>query len=139
VYRLPSVSPTSSVPPSGVITMPLGNCRPSAATDTVPSGSIRFSDAVAASPPPIRSKPKSPTSTCPRSVTTRSLRCPPQCAVRSAWVDSVPSAYRSTRWSFIDTTTSEPSGSQPSPEGCCSTSTTTVSAPSGVTRLTVCR
>jgi len=42
VYRFPSVSPTSRVPPSAVTTMPLGKSRSSATTVTVPSGSTRF-------------------------------------------------------------------------------------------------
>jgi hypothetical protein len=44
-----------------------------------------------------------------------------------------------TPWVFIETTTSDPSGSHPRPEGCPGTSNSTVSRPSAVTRLTVCR
>ncbi len=51
---------------------------------------------------------------------------------------SLPS-QRSRRWSVIDTTTSDPSGSRPEPEGWVGTSSTTVSSPDGVTRLTVPR
>jgi hypothetical protein len=87
----------------------------------------------------MRSKPKSPTNARPEASTTMSLRCPVQTSDRSACVDTEPSANRSIRWSFIETTSSEPSGSQPSPDGWFSTSRTTVSLPSGATRLTVCR
>jgi hypothetical protein len=137
--RLPQVSPTISVPPSGVMTEPFGKRRPSAATVTVPSGSTRFSDAEVGAPPPMRSKPKSPTNARPWASTTMSFRWPPQTPDRSACVDTSPSARRSSRWSFIETTSSDPSGSQPRPDGWFSTSRTTVSPPSGFTRLTVCR
>ena len=107
---------------------------------TVPSGSTRFTDADDGAPPPMRSNPKSPTNARPDASTTRSLRCPPQTSDRSACVDTGPSeATRSSRWSFIETTSSEPSGSQPSPDGWFSTSRTTSSPPSGSTRLTVRR
>lgn len=59
--RLPMVSQTISVRPSGVSMDPLGKYSPSAATDTVPSGSTRASRASAGAPPPMRSKPKLPT------------------------------------------------------------------------------
>lgn len=140
VNRLPHVSPTISVPPSGVMTEPFGNSRPSAATLTVPSGSTRLSDEAAGAPPPIRSKPKSPTKARPEASTTMSFINPPQTCERSAWVETAPSAAtRSSTWSFIDTTSRSPSGSQPSPEGWFSTSRTTVSGPPGAIRLTVCR
>ena len=123
-----------------MMTDPFGNCSPSATTVTVPSRSTRLTDAGPGAPPPIRSNPKSPTNARPDASTTMSLRCPPQTSDRSACVDTSPSVTRSSRWSFIETTSSEPSGSQPSPDGWLSTSTTTVSAPPWPgTRLTVCR
>jgi hypothetical protein len=58
----------------------------------------------------------------------------------SAWTETVPSGdRRSTLWSRIDTTSSEPSGSQPRPEGCASTVITSSVAPSGAMANTVCR
>jgi hypothetical protein len=67
------------------------------------------------------------------------LSSPPHHGASSACVVVVVPSNRSSRWSVIDTTTREPSGSQPSPEGCVGTSRTTVSSPAGDTRLTVPR
>ena len=53
--RLPNVSLTSRVRPSGVITEPFGNIRSFATTVTVPSGSTRDTSVVANGAPPIRS------------------------------------------------------------------------------------
>jgi hypothetical protein len=47
--------------PSSVMTLPLGNQRSSATSVTVPSGSMRCSEAVAIGSPFISSKPKFPT------------------------------------------------------------------------------
>ena len=66
-----------------------------------------------------------------------SLRCPPQYSLTSACTLTDPSAERrSTRWSFIDTTSSEPSGIQPMPDGWPSTSMTSSSLPSVETATT---
>ena len=54
-------------------------------------------------------------------------------------VTSPPGARRSTRKSLHETTSSEPSGIQPSPDGWSGTSRTISSSPSGVTVDTVPR
>ncbi len=130
VKRAAKVSATISVP-SSVMTMPLGNQRSSATTLALPSGSTRTSPAVAGSPPPMMSKPKSPAYAKPCRSTIMSLRCPPVSADTSACTATVPSEERrSTRRSFIDTTSRSPPGIHPSPEGWPSTSTTVSSRPS---------
>ena len=59
---------------------------------------------------------------------------------RSACSVTSPSGVRrSTRKSLRETTSSEPSGIQPSPDGCSGTSSTISSSPSGVTVETVPR
>ena len=59
-----------------------------------------------------------------------SLRWPPQCSPTSACsVTPAVGDRRSNRWSFIDTTSSEPSGSQPSPDGWPSTVSTSSARP----------
>ena len=61
-------------------------------------------------------------------------------AERSACSVTSPSGERrSTRKSLRETTSSEPSGIQPRPEGCSGTSSTVSSTPSGVTVDTVPR
>ena len=59
--RQPRVSSTRSVVPSGVMAMPLGKSMSSAATDALPSGSIRTRLVGTGSPPAMRSKPNWPT------------------------------------------------------------------------------
>ena len=59
--RLPNVSLTISVEPSGVMAEPLGKCSGSLATETVPSGSTLASGAACSAAPDIRSNPKLPT------------------------------------------------------------------------------
>ncbi len=119
--RLPKVSATTRSPP--VSAGPFAKCNGSLATDTVPSGATRSSGAAARGAPFIRSKPKVPTQSPPPPSTTMSLS---RCSVwpdRSAWVTRVPSdSRRRIRRSRMDTTSSRPSGSQPSPDGCCGTS-----------------
>src|SRR3954447_8922029 len=56
-------NPARSLPPPGVIRVPFGNRRPSAATVALPPGSTRTSTVSAGSAPAIRSKPKLPTYT----------------------------------------------------------------------------
>ncbi|MNI43896.1 hypothetical protein D3C73_982400 [compost metagenome] len=59
--RLPKVSLTISVLPSGVMNEPLGKHSPSATACATPSVSTRTSVVVATGSPAIRSKPKLPT------------------------------------------------------------------------------
>jgi hypothetical protein len=68
-----------------------------------------------------------------------SLRWKSASSPTSAWTLNSPSANRSSLWSRIETISSEPSGSQPSPDGWPGTRTTSVSSPSGVTVYTACR
>ena len=65
-------------------TIPFGNHRSSASTRTEPSGSTRTRLVPAGSAKFMMSKPKLPVYARPSSSTSRSLRCPPQCSVRSA-------------------------------------------------------
>ena len=59
--RLPKVSLTIRVLPSGVMKEPLGKHSPSATARAEPSGSTRTTVVVATGSPAIRSKPKLPT------------------------------------------------------------------------------
>jgi len=100
------------------MTEPLGNISSSAARLAVPSGSTRISGASCGSANAIRSKPKQPTHARPRSSTTMSLTELSVNEPSSAWTLTFPSRSRlRMRWSFIETTRSEPSGSHPSPDG----------------------
>ena len=129
--RPPSVSATTSVRASGRITVPLGNMRSSAATVALPSASTRMMPAGLIGAPDMRSKPKFPTYARPWLSTTMSLRCHGASSERSAWTSGAPpSRTRRTRRSRIETTSIEPSGIQPSPDGCAGTlATVSGSAP----------
>ena len=119
------------------MTEPFGKARSSAATEALPSGSTRISAAGFGSPPPMRSKPKFPAYARPSDATTMSLRCPVQNSLTSACTLTAPSTdRRRIRWSSIETTSSEPSGSQPIPDGWPSTSMTVSSRPSSDTVTT---
>ncbi len=104
-------------------TLPLGNIRSSATLVTVPSGSTRRRTAGPIGAPAIKSKPKLPTYALPCPSTTMSLGWPETWGARSACTTSEPSdSRRRSVASRMDTTRSLPSGSQPSPDGCCGTS-----------------
>jgi hypothetical protein len=64
----------------------------------------------------------------------QSLRWPPQCWLTSACTATPASSdQRRRRWSRIETTSNEPSGIHPSPDGCPSTTKTSPVRPSGST------
>ena len=118
VIRAAKVSPTISVLPSGVIIVPFGKIRSSAASTTVPSGSTRAIRAgfdLAAGVVDSRScrrrrgPPRRPPCRC---------SCRWRRPTRSRVDDraSRPVSIRSSRRSFIETTSIRPSGSQPRPE-----------------------
>ena len=73
----------------------------------------------------------------PSALTTMSLTWPVAIADRSACSTSSPDAsWRSSRRSFIDTTISRPSGSQPRPDGWLATDTISSGSAPGVTAMT---
>ena len=69
--QAPKDSPTISVRPSGVITLPFGKRISSAATRALPSGSTRTMQVVRGFSPCSKSKPKFPTKARPRASTAR--------------------------------------------------------------------
>ena len=133
VRQAPKVSATISVAPSGVMTQPLGNITFSAAQWTLPSGSTRMRTVAVGAAPPCRSKPKLPTQARPLPSTTMSLQWNVASSPRSACATNVPSiSRRMSLRSCMDTTRRRPSGSQPRPEGSCSTRAMRSSWPLGV-------
>ncbi len=140
VTRRAIVSPTISVRPSGVMTLPFGNSNPSAATDTSPPAVTRASTVARRGSPVLRSKPKFPTYAVPSDATTMSLQLPVAIDDRSAWVTTWPScSTRSTRRDSIATTRRRPSGNQPRPLGGSSISSSTRRDPPSSTLDTACR
>ena len=73
----------------------------------------------------------------PDGATTMSLTWPPVTADRSACSTSSPDcSWRRILRSRIDTTSIRPSGSQPSPDGCCGTLTISSASLPGTTDIT---
>ena len=121
-----------------MITDPFGNSRSSAATLELPSGSILIRFAGAGSPKPIKSKPKLPAQARAVGGDDHVVEVA-RAELRDVGVDAdlaVAAGAGSTRWSFIETTSIEPSGIQPIPDGCPSTSITVSSPPSAPTVTT---
>ena len=112
------------------MTMPFGNRRPDAATNTPPSGSTTKRSAGAGGAPLLRSKPQAPIYARPLASTVMSLSAIFSTPLRSATSRSAPLAsWCISRRAFAETTSIVPRGVQSSPAGSNGGESTTFDVP----------